>query len=67
MIFPTIEKTGRKPCCIIEQIIGIALVSKRDFDKLTLRSSIHNLKIQVTSHPCNKYEQIMLSCLLCVK
>ena len=30
----------------------------------TPRSSIHSLKIRVTSHPCNKYEQIMLSYLL---
>ena len=35
IIFPTIEKTGRKPCCIREQIIGIAMVSKRDFDNVT--------------------------------
>ena len=30
------------------------------------RSSIHSLKIRMTSHPCNKYEQIMLSYLLSV-
>ena len=33
--FPTIEKTGRKLCCIREQLIGIAMVSKRDFDSVT--------------------------------
>ena len=33
--FPTNEKTGRKPCSIREQIIGIAVVSKRDFDNVT--------------------------------
>ena len=30
-------------------------------------SSIHSLKIRMTSHPCNKYEQITLSYLLSVK
>ena len=35
--------------------------------RLTPRSSIHSLKIRMTSHPCNKYEQIMLSYLLIVK
>ena len=35
--------------------------------RLTPRSSIHSLKIRMTSHPCNKYEQIMLSYLLSVK
>ena len=34
--------------------------------RLTPRSSMHSLKIRMTSHPCNKYEQIMLSCLLSV-
>ena len=29
--------------------------------RLTPRSSIYNLKIRMTSHPCNKYEQTMLS------
>ena len=33
----------------------------------TPRSSIHSLKIRMTSHPCNKYEQITLSYLLSVK
>ena len=32
---PTIEKTERKPCSIREQIIGIVMVSKRDFDNMT--------------------------------
>ena len=32
MIFITIQKTGRKPCCIREQIIGIAMA---DFDNVT--------------------------------
>ena len=35
IIFPFIEKTGRKPCCIREQMIGIAMVSKHDFDNVT--------------------------------
>ena len=35
IILPTIEKTGRKPCCIREQIKDIATVSKRDFDSVT--------------------------------
>ena len=35
IIFPTIEKTDRKPCSIREQIIGIVMVSKRDFDNVT--------------------------------
>ena len=35
MIFPTIEKTGRKTYCIREQIIGIARVSGRDFDNVS--------------------------------
>ena len=37
------------------------------FRMLTPRSSINSLKIRMTSHPCNKYEQIMLSYLLSVK
>ena len=35
IIFLTVKKTGRKPCCIREQIIGIVLVSLRDFYNLT--------------------------------
>ena len=34
--------------------------------RLTTRSSIHSLKIQMTSHPCNKYEHTTLSYLLSV-
>ena len=33
--FLSIEKTGRKPCSIREHIIGIVVVSERDFDKVT--------------------------------
>ena len=33
--FPTIEKTEGKPCSIREQIIGMAMVSKHDFDNMT--------------------------------
>ena len=33
--FPSIEKTGRKPCFIREHIIGIVMVSERDFDNVT--------------------------------
>ena len=33
--FPTIDKTGKKPCSIRVQIIGIAVVSERDFDNMT--------------------------------
>ena len=32
--YPTTEKTGRKPCCIREQIIGIVMASERDFDNV---------------------------------
>ena len=39
IIFPTIEKTGKKPCSIREQIIGITMVSKRDFDNVTCERS----------------------------
>ena len=35
--------------------------------RLTPRSSIHSLKIQMTSHSCNKYEHTLLSYLLSVK
>ena len=35
IILPTIENTGRKPCCIREQIIGIVMASERDFDNVT--------------------------------
>ena len=35
IIFPTTEKTGRRPCCIREQIIGIEMVSEHDFDNVT--------------------------------
>ena len=33
--FLSIEKTGRKPCSIREHIIGIVMVSERDFDNVT--------------------------------
>ena len=33
--FPSIEKTGRKPCSIREHIIGIVIVWERDFDNVT--------------------------------
>ena len=33
--FFSIEKTGRKPCSIREHIIGIVMVSERDFDNET--------------------------------
>ena len=35
IILPTIKKTGRKPRCIREQIIGIVMASERDFDNMT--------------------------------
>ena len=35
--------------------------------RCTPRSSVHSLKIRMTSHPCNKYQQITLSYLLSVK
>ena len=35
--------------------------------RLTPRSSIHSLKIRMTSHPCTKYEHTMVSYLLSVK
>ena len=45
----------------------IILIFKRHGrTRLTPRSSIHSLKIRMTSHPCNKYEQITLSYLLSV-
>ena len=34
--------------------------------QLTPRSSIHSLKIRMTSHPCSKYEHTTLSYLLSV-
>ena len=34
--------------------------------QLTPRSSIHSLKIRLTSHPCNKYEHTTLSYLLSI-
>ena len=34
IIFLTIEKTGRKPCFIREQIIDIAMASERNFATL---------------------------------
>ena len=49
-------------CC---DIILIFKLHKRT--RLTPRSSIHSLKIRMTSHPCNKYEQLMLSYLQSVK
>ena len=33
--FLSVEKTGRKPCSIREHIIGIVMVSERDFDNVT--------------------------------
>ena len=33
--FLSIETTGRKPCSIREHIIGIVMVSERDFDNVT--------------------------------
>ena len=35
--------------------------------RLTPSSSMHSLKIRMTSHPCNKYERTTLSYLLSVK
>ena len=29
--------------------------------RLTPRSSVHSLKIRMTSHPCNKYEAFLFS------
>ena len=37
------------------------------FHSASLRSSIHSLRIRMTSYPCNKYEQITPSYLLSVK
>ena len=48
--------------CIWYDIIRIFKLQRRT--RLMLRSPIHSLKIRMTSHPCNKYEQTMLSCLL---
>ena len=33
--FPSIEKTGRKPCSIREHIMGIVMVSQCDIDTVT--------------------------------
>ena len=49
IIFLTIEKTERKPCCIREQIISIAMVSIRDFDNVTYDWTC------VTSMNCNDF------------
>ena len=49
----------------VENLLDIQ-VSVSYILRLTPRSSIHSLKIRMTSHPCNKYEQIMLSYLLSV-
>ena len=35
IICPGFEKTGGKPRCIREQIVGISVVSEYDFDTLT--------------------------------
>ena len=35
LTFLSIEKTGRKPCSIRKHIIGIVMVSERDFDNVT--------------------------------
>ena len=35
IVFSSVQKTGRKPCCIREQIIGIVMASQRDFDNVT--------------------------------
>ena len=35
IVISTTEQTRRKPCCIREQTIGIAMVSKRDLDNVT--------------------------------
>ena len=37
------KKTDRKPCSIREQVIGIVIVSKRDFDNVTgvVTSTMH--------------------------
>ena len=42
----------------------ILIVKQQRRTRFTPRSSIHGLKIRMTSHPCNKYEQITLSFLL---
>ena len=46
-------------CCHINIIFKLQRRSR-----LTLRFSIHSLKIQMSSHPCNKSEQITLSYLV---
>ena len=33
--FPSIEKTGRKPCSVREHIEGVVMVSECDFDNVT--------------------------------
>ena len=35
IIFLTMKNNGRKPCCMREHIIGVAMVSERDFYNLT--------------------------------
>ena len=43
--FPSTEKTGRKPCSSREHMIGIVMVSERDFDIVTcvLSSTVYAL------------------------
>ena len=52
-------------CCIWCGIILIFKLQRRT--RLTSRSSIQRLKIQMTSRPCNKQGQITLSYLLSAK
>ena len=47
-----------------EENLIVIKVSLCNIPKLTPRSSVHSLKIRMSSHPCNKYEQIMLSFLV---
>ena len=50
------------------KIVGNSLVIMHpNIHSASLRSSIHSLRIRMTSYPCNKYEQITPSYRLSVK
>ena len=52
--------------CLLFRLKYVKFKNTWKTGKLTPRSSIQSLKIRMTSHSCNKYEQITLSYLLSV-
>ena len=63
----TSQYERRWPSVILENPWRVIFVDDCMQMWITPRSFIHSLNIRMTSHPCNKYEQITLSYLLSVR